>query len=359
MGGTAYFSMVFVDGTSLARRVADGPLAPREAARLLLSVADAVEYAHRRGIVHRDLKPANILLDINGQPHVTDFGLAKRVSDRGGLTATGEVIGTPSFMPPEQATGNVEMMGKTSDVYSLGAVLYMALTGRPPFQAASTLDTLKLVAEQEPVGPRQLDPTVPRDLETITLKCLEKTPAKRYTSAQGVADELRRFLSGKPIRARPIGSLERAGRWCRRNPAVAVLATLATVLLVAVTGTSIVAALRISVLRDEAVEQEQHSSTNLVRAEAERERAEVERGRAEQNLQYAHQTIRQLAESYSLLGDQQEQSDERLQWYERRIRSWSPWLARTRRFSTRKPRWLRASADSACRTPGRAEIPTP
>ncbi len=308
--GQRYFSMAFVDGASLDSNLSTGPFAYREAARLLLTVAEAVEYAHRRGVIHRDLKPANILIDARGQPHITDFGLAMQASDRSRLTATGEVIGTPSFMPPEQAVGNASLIGKTSDVYALGAVLYMALVGRPPFLATSTLDTLKMVAEREPLSPRQLDPTLPRDLETIVLKCLEKNPARRYASAQELADELQRFLTGKPIRARPVGALERVERWCRRNPAVATLATVTTVLLVATAATSTVAALRIRALRDEAVDQRQQATSHLARAD-------VERQRAEQNLHYAHQMIRQLAESYSLLGDRQERHSERLQWYEK------------------------------------------
>ncbi len=308
--GQRYFSMGFVDGISLAHRLAEGPLPRREAVTLLLAVADAVQYAHERGVVHRDLKPANILLDSAGRPRITDFGLAKRVSDESGLTATGQVIGTPSFMPPEQAAGKVGLIGPVSDVYSLGAVLYAVLTGHPPFQAASAVDTLKQVLEQEPVALRRLDPTVPRDLETIALKCLEKNPARRYPSAKSVADELRRFLSGKPILARPVRLLERGYRRCRQYPLVASLGALVTLLLIAVTVTSTVAALRINVLRDEAVEQQQLASANLVRAES-------ERARAERNLQYAHKIIGQLAKSYSMLGDQQQRVDQRLEWYQK------------------------------------------
>jgi tetratricopeptide (TPR) repeat protein len=306
--GQRYFSMGFVDGCSLAERLAVGPLPPRDAAELLLTVAEAIEYAHARGVVHRDLKPANILLDRFGRPHVTDFGLAKRVGDQSGLTAAGQVIGTPSFMSPEQAAGNLALIGPASDVYSLGAVLYATLTGRPPFQAAGTLDTLKQVLEKEPVAPRYLNPTLPRDLETIALKCLEKNSAKRYSSAQALADELRRFLLGKPILGRPVRLLERTHRWCRRNPMVAGLTTLVALLLITVAVASTVAALRINVLRAEAVEQRQNADANFARAES-------ESAKAGKHLEYANQMIRQLADSYSVLGDQQDRTDRRLQWY--------------------------------------------
>ena len=242
--GQHYFSMAFVKGESLARRVAEGPLPPREAARLMKLVADAVAYAHVEGVVHRDLKPANVLLDQDGEPRVTDFGLAKRTSTESvaaqgvgsttELTKTGQVLGTPSYMPPEQACGKTDEIGPLSDVYSLGAMLYCLLAGRPPFQAASPLDTLLQVLHKEPVPVRQLDPNVPRDLETICLKCLEKEPRRRYASARALSDDLNRFLNGEPVKARPISRPARAWRWCRRNRVVAGLTAIVAVLLAAV-----------------------------------------------------------------------------------------------------------------------------
>jgi WD40 repeat protein/serine/threonine protein kinase len=223
IGGQHYFSMGFVEGGSLADKLRGGPVAPREAARLVQHVALAVAYAHDLGIIHRDLKPGNILLDKQGQPKVTDFGLAKRVTGMSHLTMTGQVLGTPSYMPPEQAGGKLDQVGPLADVYSLGAVLYCLLSGRPPFQSAHVMETLRQVLEQEPVSLRQLNAVVSHDLETICLKCLQKEPSRRYASARALADDLGRFLAREPIQARPVGKAERLWRWCRRNPTVASL----------------------------------------------------------------------------------------------------------------------------------------
>jgi WD40 repeat protein/tRNA A-37 threonylcarbamoyl transferase component Bud32 len=227
--GHHYFTMAFVPSESLAHKIAQEMLPPRQAAELVRKVAQAVAYAHVEGVIHRDLKPANILIDQHGQPRLTDFGLAKRLrSEPGasaatGLTATGQVLGTPSYMPPEQASGQRGAVGPAADVYSLGAVLYCLLTGRPPFQAANPLDTLLQVLEHEPVAPRQLNATLPRDLETICLKCLNKEPRKRYPSAQELIGDLDRYLAGQPILARPIGRSERLWKWVQRRPAAAAL----------------------------------------------------------------------------------------------------------------------------------------
>jgi WD40 repeat protein/tRNA A-37 threonylcarbamoyl transferase component Bud32 len=258
--GMHYFSMGFIDGQSLAAKVARGPLEPREAATLVRTVAEAVHYAHQKDVIHRDLKPANILLDREGHPRITDFGLAKRVTDESDLTATGQVLGTPSYMPPEQAAGKVDRIRPVSDVYALGAVLYTLVTGRPPFQAANPLDTLLQVLEQEPVPPRQLNARVPRDLETIALKCLEKNPQRRYTTAQDLADELESYLLGKPIQARPLNAVGRLWRWCQRKPVLAALTASVAVLIAVIAMGSVVAALLLRQERDVAL-------ANLDRAE--------------------------------------------------------------------------------------------
>jgi eukaryotic-like serine/threonine-protein kinase len=206
--GRAFFSMRYVEGATLAAKVSQGPLPPREAARLVALVAQAVEHAHQNGILHRDLKPSNVLLDVDQQPLVTDFGLAKRTRSEPGLsasgepTATGVIVGTPSYMAPEQAAGTPAAVGPASDVYSLGAILYELLTGRPPFQAASAVDVLLLVRGEEAVRPRLLNPSIDPDLELICLKCLEKRPDHRYASAALLAADLEAYLAGETVSAR-------------------------------------------------------------------------------------------------------------------------------------------------------------
>jgi WD40 repeat protein/serine/threonine protein kinase len=221
--GRHFYSMAFIEGQSLATRVKEGPLAAREAATLVQQVASAIHFAHDQGVIHRDLKPHNILIGRDGQPRVTDFGLAKQSQRDSDLTGTGQILGTPSYMPPEQASAQTDKIGVRSDVYSLGAILYCLLVGRPPFQASNPLDTLRQVLEREPVPPRQLDPQIPRDLDTICLKCLEKEPGRRYHTAKDLAEELQRFLKNEPIQARPITRLEGAWRWSRREPKTALL----------------------------------------------------------------------------------------------------------------------------------------
>ncbi|MHC1766224.1 MAG: WD40 repeat domain-containing serine/threonine protein kinase [Verrucomicrobiia bacterium] len=222
--GQHYFAMDFVAGRNLAEIVRDGPLPPLRAATYVKTIAEAIQYAHDRGILHRDLKPSNVLIDQNDQPKVMDFGLAKRLDGDSSLSLSGQVLGSPSYLPPEQCDAKRGKVGRRSDVYALGATLYHLITGRAPFVAGTVAETLQQVQQVEPVSPTVLNPHVPRDLRTICLKSLEKEPVRRYATAQELADELGRWLRGEPILARPIGPGGKAWRWCRRKPLVATLA---------------------------------------------------------------------------------------------------------------------------------------
>jgi WD40 repeat protein/tRNA A-37 threonylcarbamoyl transferase component Bud32 len=233
-GGLPFFELEYVDGGSLDRRLDGTPWPARRAAELVETLARAVAEAHRLGIIHRDLKPANVLLAADGTPKITDFGLAKSLESNSGLTRTDSIMGSPGYMAPEQAEGKAREVGPLADVYALGAILYELLTGRPPFRGTTVLETLEQVRTAEPVPPSRLVPGLPRDIVTIALKCLQKEPAKRYESAAALADDLRRFLDGRAIVARPVGPLELAWRWCRRHPAPAGLS--AAVVLVAALG---------------------------------------------------------------------------------------------------------------------------
>lgn len=225
--GQHFFSMDYIAGQNLAQLVRDGPLPARCAARYMQTMAKAVQHAHDSGILHRDLKPSNVIIDGHDEPRLTDFGLAKQLQGDSAVTLTGEVIGTPAYMPPEQASGNRGAVRAWSDIYALGAILYHLLTGRAPFAASTLEETIQQVLQRDPVAVRLLNPAVPRDLETICLKCLEKEPAKRYATAQMLAEELGRFLAGKPVLARPVGFAGKTWRWCRRNPGVASAAAIA------------------------------------------------------------------------------------------------------------------------------------
>jgi serine/threonine-protein kinase len=276
-----FFSLELVGGGSLAQRIRGNPQQPREAAYVVETLARAVAYAHERGIVHRDLKPANVLLTEEGVPKITDFGLAKRLEGDSGQTKSGMLLGTPSYMAPEQARGDVHAVGPLSDVYALGAILYEMISGRPPFQGSSSMDTVTQVATTEPTPPSRLRPNVARDLETICLKCLQKEPSRRYADANALAEDLKRFLAGEPIRARPIAAPERLWRWCRRNPWVAALS--AAVFLLLVTGTAVSTTSWLRIRREQAatIEQFERAEANARLEIAARQEADDRKRAAE------------------------------------------------------------------------------
>jgi WD40 repeat protein/tetratricopeptide (TPR) repeat protein len=287
--GLPYFAMEFCPRGSLANGLDGTPWEAKPAARLIETLARAMHAAHTAGIVHRDLKPGNVLLASDGAPKVTDFGLARRL-DVPGQTRTGAILGTPSYMPPEQAGGKGKEAGPAADVYSLGAILYELLTGRPPFKAATDLDTLLQVLADEPPAVRRLQPKVHRDLENVCHKCLDKDPRKRYATAEALAEDLRRFQAGEPVTARPVGLLRRAAKWARRRPAVAGLLTL-VLLVIAAGATGILWAYR------EAVQQRD-------RAEGETERVRQEKQRADANADKARREAQEakLQAYYAMIG---------------------------------------------------------
>jgi WD40 repeat protein/tRNA A-37 threonylcarbamoyl transferase component Bud32 len=293
--GQHYFSMDYVAGKSLAQLVREKPFAAVQAARYVKTIAEAIEYAHQHGTLHRDLKPANVLIDTFDQPRVTDFGLAKRIEGTAQLTSTGSLMGTPSYMPPEQAGAHDGKVGPASDVYSLGAVLYELVTGRPPFLGESLVVTLNQVLNTEPVPPRLLNPEIPRDLETVCLKCLQKEPGKRYQTAAELAGDLRRFLKNEPILARPVGAIERTWRWCLRNPVVASLgAAIAMLLLISAVGGTTLATL--------ATREARRADQNAKRADQNSERVAEEAQKVAEEAQKAEAekivAVRRMAESY-------------------------------------------------------------
>ncbi len=262
--GQHFFSMKLVDGEILSRRIREKPPTAAEAARLLATVARAIHYGHQRGILHRDLKPSNILVASDGAPYVVDFGLAKRVESGEELTKTGDIMGTPSYMAPEQMEGK-STFTTAVDVYGLGGILYELLTGQPPFQGASMAALMRKVLEEEPVAPRSVKPEIDADLETICLKCLEKNPQKRYATADQLAEDLERWLAGEPIHARPVTTWTRGLKWARRRPAAAALVVVIPVALLALALGGVLYSIRTEQARTLAVEAEQEFELALTR----------------------------------------------------------------------------------------------
>src|SRR6476659_4545430 len=232
--GQCHFSMKFVEGGQLDEVIKRTPVSIRQAVELVAKIARTVHYAHEHGILHRDIKPGNILVDERGEPHLTDFGLARLVESESTITRTVEVLGTPSYMSPEQTSGNNAKLTSATDVYGLGAVLYQLLTGHPPFAGGTTYETIKLLFESEPRQPRLWNPKVDHDLSTVCLKCLEKDPQRRYSSARALAEDLERWLRHEPIEARRIGVIRRGKKWLQRNPTAAGIAVLSLALVSAV-----------------------------------------------------------------------------------------------------------------------------
>jgi tetratricopeptide (TPR) repeat protein/predicted Ser/Thr protein kinase len=279
--GLPYFSLEYIDGLSLDQKIHRQPQPPREAANLTETLARAMQYAHENGIIHRDLKPANVLMTSDGKPKITDFGLAKRLEEDSSQTKSGTLMGTPSYMAPEQARGEVKEVGPLADVYSLGAMLYELITGRPPFLASSAMDTIMQVTRDEAMAPTRIVPDTPHDLETICMKCLQKETDKRYQSALALAEDLERFQLGEPILARPVGGLERLWRWCRRNPRIALLTGAVAVLLISVTAVSATAAVRISQEQKETLRQKEEADRQREEADHQRQEAVTQREKAD------------------------------------------------------------------------------
>jgi WD40 repeat protein len=305
-----FFCLEFIDGGSLRDRIKNGPLPPRGTAALIEKLAQAMQHAHEHGIVHRDLKPANVLLTRRGEPKIADFGLAKQMDAADDLSGSGAILGTPSYMAPEQAEGRRRDVGPTTDVWSLGAILYECLTGQVPFQGSTAQETLQRVIGQEPTPPRRLVPSLPRDLETICLRCLEKDPKKRYLSAAALADDLGRFLRGEPVAARRVGRAERAWRWCRRNPVVAGAAVAVALALLAGAAVSAAFGVQASNKAEEARIRAHEAEENAAEVKRQAKLAEGLRIDAEAKAQ-AERQARQTADAERRTAEEQRQRAER------------------------------------------------
>lgn len=287
-----FFALEYASGGTLGDKIRELPLSPKEAAATVESLARAMQVAHDNGVLHRDLKPSNILMTDAGVPKITDFGLAKLIAEEDQTqTRTGTVMGTPCYMSPEQAQGRTDTLSGATDQYALGAILYACISGRPPFMAASTIDTLSEVIHKEPVPLSRMSETIPRDLETICLKCLEKDPAKRYLSCRELADDLRRFIDGEPILARPVSLLEKSWRWCRRNPKVAIPSGLAVGLLALTATVSSWAWVTTSAQAAIIVEEKNEANRQRIIAEQERSTAEENQKLAERQAELALKNI--------------------------------------------------------------------
>jgi WD40 repeat protein/tetratricopeptide (TPR) repeat protein len=295
--GLPYFSLEWVEGGTLEAHIGGQPQPPAAAAALVEQLARAVQYAHEHGVVHRDLKPANILLTADGIPKIADFGLAKRLDGTSGRTRTGDMAGTPQYMAPEQAAGEPGRIGPATDVHALGAILFALLTGRPPFRAATTAETLLQVIGADPPSVSRLRPGVPRDLAVVCQRCLEKDPARRYASAAALAEDLRRFQAGEPILARRVGDLERAWKWAKRRPAVAGLAVAVAMSLLVGVAVSLYFAVAAERRAREAVAERNHSRRQLADADLQRGLALADRGRVADGLHWMLAGLRGLPDA--------------------------------------------------------------